>query len=45
MLRVIHTFFISPPSAVVKAEIPIVAVGNISHVLRNEAVEANNQGS
>lgn len=53
MLHVIHTFFISslrgvfflPLFAVVRAKIPIVTVGNISHVLRNEAKEANNQGS
>lgn len=54
MLHVMHNFFISSlrgfvfilfPSAVVKAEIPIVTVGNISHVSRNEAKEANKQGS
>lgn len=52
MLHVMHNFFISLlrgiflfPSAVVEAEILIVTVGNISHVLRNEAKEANNQGS
>lgn len=48
MLHVLHNFFyflvrgfFFLPSAVVKVEILIVTIGNISHVLRNEAKEAN----
>lgn len=55
MLHVMHNIFISVfggcflggflSCSVVKAEIPNVIVGNISHVLRNEAKEANKWGS
>ena len=38
-------FIFGSLSVVVKAEIPIVTVGNTSHGLRNEAEEANKKGS
>lgn len=40
-----YFFIFGSPTAVVKGEIPIVTVGNTSHGLRNEAKEANKQGS